>query len=147
MDDIYPHIISYFWEKHAHVCGFVVCCFSCLSSCCGCSCYHYNLRVWRLCWRPFLMRATVYSDSCVFILFVRINTYCLVCLSVWLSLLLRVYIYFGLSPQKQSERKRERETRIHKHTLVTVCGITLSSSVIYLRVQRSHSCFAHFLVK
>lgn len=144
VDDIYPHIISYFWEKHAHVCGFVVCCFSCLSSCCGCSCFHYNLRVWRLCWRPFLMRATVYSDSCVFILFVRINTYCLVCLSVWLSLLLRVYIYFGLSPQKQSER--EREIRIHKHTLVTVCGITLSS-VIYLRVQRSHSCFAHFLVK
>lgn len=81
VDDTYPHIISYFWEKHAHVCGFVVCCFSCLSSCCGFSCYHYNLRVWRLCWRPFLMRATVYSDSCVFILFVRINTYCLVCLS------------------------------------------------------------------
>lgn len=142
VDDIYPHIISYFWEKHAHVCGFVVCCFSCLSSCCGCSCYHYNLRVWRLCWRPFLMRATVYSDSCVFILFVRINTYCLVCLAVLTFKSIHLLWFIPT----EAEREREREIQIHKHTLVTVCGITLSS-VIYLRVQRSHSCFAHFLVK
>lgn len=60
------------------------------------------------------MRATVYSDSCLHS--VCTSNHLLSCLSVWMSLLLRVYIYFGLSPQNQRERKREGDTNTQTHS-------------------------------
>lgn len=92
------------------------------------------------------MRATVYSDSCVFILFVRITTYCLVCLAV--LTFKSIHLLWFIPTEAEREREGDTNTQTHScnslwHYSFFFCYIFKGAEVTFMFC--SFSCQISYL--